>query len=331
MRSAADKTMQADENMIFESPSCGKRSGMEVFMERYDIAVIGTGPAGISAAITAKVRNKNIILLGSRELSSKIEKAHAVNNYPGLPNQGGEELKEAFLKHLDSLDISITEEKVNAVYALGEYFVIQGQNGDYEADSVILATGFSVVKPYPGENENLGRGVSYCATCDAAFYRGKTAAVIAFSQKEESEARFLSEIADKVLYFKMYKDDSEGVESSGGVSIQSMPEENIEIITGVKPLSIKKAENTMELETSGGNYTVDGVFILRDTVAPTQLVPGLKVADNHVETGRDMSTNIKGLFACGDITGAPYQYVKSAGEGNVAALSAVAYLGQRGK
>lgn len=297
-------------------------------MERYDIAIIGTGAAGISAAITAKVRNKNIILLGSRELSGKIEKAHVVNNYPGLPNMSGEQMKQAFLKHLDSLDISITEEKVNAVYALGEYFAIQGQNGDYEADSVILATGFSVVKPYPGENENLGRGVSYCATCDAAFYREKTAAVIAFSEKEEPEAKFLAETADKVLYFKMYSDENTS-NDLGGVVSQESPADNIEIIKGEKPVSIKKTEGAMELETSKGSYAVDGVFILRDTVAPTQLVPGLKTADNHVEVGRDMSTNIRGLFACGDITGAPYQYVKAAGEGNVAALSAVAYLAER--
>ena len=87
-------------------------------MDRYDIAIIGTGPAGISAAITARVRNKNIILIGSRELSTKIEKASFINNYPGIPAVSGEQLKEAFLKHIDSMGIEITEDKINAVYSL---------------------------------------------------------------------------------------------------------------------------------------------------------------------------------------------------------------------
>ena len=122
-------------------------------MDRYDIAIIGTGPAGISAAITARVRNKNIILIGSRELSTKIEKASLINNYPGIPAVSGEQLKEAFLKHIGSMGIEITEDKINAVYSLGNYFVLQGQNGSYEADSVILAAGLSNVNAYPGEEE----------------------------------------------------------------------------------------------------------------------------------------------------------------------------------
>lgn len=289
-------------------------------MGRYDIAIIGTGPAGISAAITARVRNKNIILIGSRELSTKIEKASLINNYPGIPAVSGEQLKEAFLKHIDSMGIEITEDKINAVYSLGNYFALQGQNGSYEADSVILAAGLSNVNAYPGEEEYLGQGVSYCVTCDAAFYRGKSAAVIAFSDKEEAEAKFLAEIAEKVTYIKMYK-DSNGVEGTfAGIK-------NIEVLSDVKPVGIKKNGMKVILETqAGGSYEFDGIFVMREHVAPKTLVPGLKTEENKVLVQRDMSTNIKGLFACGDITGAPYQYVKAAGEGNVAALSAVAYL-----
>ena len=197
---------------------------------------------------------------------------------------------------------------------------LQGQNGSYEADSVILAAGLSNVNAYPGEEEYLGQGVSYCVTCDAAFYRGKSAAVIAFSDKEEAEAKFLAEIAEKVTYIKMYK-DSNGVEGTfAGIK-------NIEVLSAVKPVGIKKNGMKVILETqAGGSYEFDGIFVMREHVAPKTLVPGLKTEENKVLVQRDMSTNIKGLFACGDITGAPYQYVKAAGEGNVAALSAVAYL-----
>lgn len=282
-------------------------------MVRYEIAIIGTGPAGLSAAITATIRNKKILLIGNALLSEKVEKAQTINNYLGLPNVTGKELQEAFLQHLKELDIAITETKVNTIYALGDYFAIDCGDNTYEATCVILATGLSVVKPFKGELENVGKGVSYCATCDAQFYKNKVAAVVGFSQEEESEAAFLSEIADKVLYFPMYKKD---------ISLG----ENIEVIYGEKPQSIEKEEEKICLITQQSKYPVDGIFLLRDSVAVQQLVPGLKLVDNLVEVDRQMQTNLKGLFACGDITGAPYQYIKSAGEGNVAALSAVSYL-----
>ena len=285
-------------------------------MERYDIVIIGTGPAGLSAAITAKIRNKDILLIGNKALSDKIEKAHTIHNYLGLPEQSGGDLAKAFCNHLGAMKVAITEDRVNAVYSMGNYFAIQGHANNYEAYSVILATGVSVTKPYKGEEENLGRGVSYCATCDAPLYRGKRAAVIAFSKEEETEASFLAQIAKKVYYFPMY---------DGEISLS----DNIDVISLEKPERIEKLEEEMCLVTDENRYIVDGIFILRDIVAPKQLVPGLKVVENSVEVNRRMETNLEGLFACGDITGAPYQYIKSAGEGNVAALSAVSFLDRK--
>ena len=139
-------------------------------MERYDIAIIGTGPAGLEAAITAKIRNKNVLLLGSKELSTKVEKAHTIQNYLGLPNVSGEQMQISFQKHLEQMGVRITEDRVNMVYAMGSYFAIQGHGNMYEADSVILACGMSVAKPLSGELENLGKGVSYCATCDGESF-----------------------------------------------------------------------------------------------------------------------------------------------------------------
>ena len=139
-------------------------------MERYDIAIIGTGPAGLEAAVTAKIRNKNILLFGNKSLSNKIEKAHTIKNYLGLPEISGEDLQNSFKKHLEQMEIEITEDKVNAVYSMGNYFAIQGHGGIYEATAVILACGLSTVKEFSGELENLGRGVSYCATCDGMLY-----------------------------------------------------------------------------------------------------------------------------------------------------------------
>ena len=282
-------------------------------MARYDIAIIGTGPGGVSAAITSVIRKKNIILFGSKELSDKVAKAHQIQNYPGLPAVSGANLAAAYRKHLDEMGIEITEDRVTLMYHMGDYFAIQtAKNQMYEADTVILATGVVQGKPYPGEDEFLGRGVSYCATCDAPLYRGKSAIVVGFAPKEETEAELLAEYADKVTYIPMYKEE---------VHIR----EDIEV-KREKPVSIEGDMKASRLVTDQGSYETDGIFLLRESVAPGKLLPGLEISGAHVVVDRSMATNIPGCFACGDITGTPYQYIKAAGEGNVAALSAAAFL-----
>ena len=280
--------------------------------ERYDIAIIGTGPAGLSAAVTAKIRNKTVLLLGSKDLSPKVVKAHAIQNYLGLPNIPGDQLGAAFQASLDSVGVAVTEDKITAAYNMGDYYALQGADAFYEASALILATGMIPGKLLPGEEALLGRGVSYCATCDAALYRGKDVAVIGYSSKEEHEAAFLSEIAASVAYFPMYKE------------IENLPE-SVQIITE-RPKEITEADGKRQVVTADGQYAYDGVFILRDSISPGQLVPGLEIDGNHVKVDRTMATSLPGCFACGDVVGLPYQYIKSAGEGNVAALSAVQYL-----
>ena len=286
-------------------------------MERYDIAIIGTGPAGLSAAITATIRNKKVLLLGSRDLSEKLGKAHEIQNYLGFPVVKGADLAAAFQHHIDQMGIEITEKRVNAVYAMGDFFALQAGEDMLEASSVILATGVVQGKPLPGETELLGRGVSYCATCDAPLYRGRRAAVIGFSPREEAEAAFLSEVCSEVLYFPAYKEETH------------LPEA-VRVIRE-KAAGIEKQAQEMVVKTAENGYTVDGVFVLREAVASAQLVPGLETDGGHVVVNRKMAASIPGVFACGDITGTPYQYIKAAGEGNVAALSAVAYLDQKGR
>ena len=285
---------------------------------RYDIAIIGTGPAGLEAAITAKVRNKNIILFGNKELSQKMQVVeHPIKNYLGLPEVTGKEMAEAFSKQLEVLDIKITEEKVTSVYTMPDYFALQlGNNEMVEADSVILATGVVAGKPYVGEVEYLGRGVSYCATCDAPLYKGKTVMCIGGSKEEETEADFLGEVCEKVYYLPLYKDEP------------SFNSQNIEIISG-KVKEIVGSMKAEKLVTDDNEYEVDCVFILRTAQFPAQLVPGLETEGNAVKCDLQMRTNIEGVFVAGDLAGEPYQYIKSAGQGNVAALSAVKYVDEK--
>lgn len=280
--------------------------------ERYDIAIIGSGPAGLSAALNASIRNKKFIVFGTKEISNKLVKAHKVNNYLGFYGKSGKEIRDEFAKHLEEMNIEITEEKINNIYAMGDYFTLMANDKMYEATTIILATGVNFGKLFKGEEEFLGKGVGYCATCDAPLYRDKVVTIVAYNKHEEAEANFIASIASKVYYVPMYKEEVE-IDSS------------IEIVNDI-PLEIKGETLVSKLVLKNREIETDGIFILRDSISPGQLVPGLELDGSHVEVDRSMKTNIEGCFAAGDIVGAPYQYIKAAGEGNIAALSAVAYL-----
>lgn len=280
---------------------------------RYNIAIIGTGPAGLSAALNAKIRNKSFILFGNSNLSTKISRAHQINNYLGFHNKSGEELKNIFQSHIKDMEIDIANQNVKMIYDMGDYFsILDGNNDICEAQTIIIATGVNFGKPLEGEEEFLGKGVGYCATCDAPLYKNKNVAIIGHSKNDEHEANFVSEIAKKVYYIPMYNQP---------VNVNSA----VEVIKDT-PIKIIGEEVVSMLILKGQELTVDGVFILRENTSPSNLISGLEMDGNHIKVDRLMRTNIDGCFAAGDIVGAPYQYIKSAGEGNIAALSAVAYI-----
>lgn len=283
--------------------------------ERIDIAIVGSGPAGISAALNASIRKKSFKIFGSKEISNKLVKAHKINNYLGFYGKSGVEIRDEFAKHLEFMDIEITEDKINNIYSMGDYFYLMGTSNNYEASTVILATGVNFGKPLKGEEEFLGKGVGYCATCDAPLYKDKVVTIIAYNKHEEAEANFISQVASKVYYVPMYKEEVE-VNSS------------IEIVRDT-PVEILGDKFVEKLVLKDRQIDTDGIFILRDSISPGQLVPGLELDGNHVEVDRKMNTNLKGCFAAGDIVGTPYQYIKAAGEGNVAALSAVSYIDEQ--
>lgn len=280
--------------------------------ERYDLAIIGTGPAGLSAALNAKIRNKKFILFGSRKLSGKLDAAHKIDNYLGFPGMRGDDLKKAFEEHLKSMEIEITEKKVTNIFQMGESYSLLADNEIYEAISIVLATGVQTGKGFLGEDTYLGKGVSYCATCDGTLYRGKTVVVIAYSSEEEEEAEYLAGLAAKVYYIPMYK------------GIKKL-DESIQIIVD-KPVEIKGDQVVTQLVLKETVLDTDGIFILRDTILPTTLVPGIETEENHVKVDRSMKTSLEGCYAAGDIVGKPYQYSKAAGEGNIASLSAIQYV-----
>lgn len=284
-------------------------------MDRVDIAIIGAGPAGISAALNAQIRHKSFLLFGNSELSHKVWVSKELDNYPGIPRISGEQLCERFREHLESMQISVTEERITGVYNMGGYFMILADQKEYEATSVILATGSEMAKPVPGERELLGRGVSYCATCDGNLYKGKNIAVICDNESMEEEVEYLAELAGTVHYFPTFKSSLEGSNIiRHKSSVQEI--EGEDLVSGI-------------VLHDGEKIQLDGVFFIKNAVAADILLRGLDMNEGHINVDRNMATNIKGCYAAGDCTGRPYQIAKAVGEGNVALHSVLSYLASK--
>lgn len=282
----------------------------------YDAAIIGTGPAGVSAALTLKANEKNFIWIGSKAFSDKVGKAERIANYPGLPMVTGAEMNEVFRRQCEERGIAIEDRMVTSIVKFGDHYALTAGSEFYETYTVIFATGVTAVGLLPGEAELVGKGVSYCATCDGFLYKGKTIAVICNAKRFEHEVEFLAQLAEKVYYFPLYKDPGQFP-----ANVELMDERAVKM----NAENGKFASLTLK---NGETIPASGVFCLRDSVSLATLLPGLATEQGHIAVDRQMVTNLPGCFAAGDCTGRPYQYVKAAGEGNVAAHSAIEYLAE---
>lgn len=272
----------------------------------HDLIIIGLGPAGISAALTARKRGLDFLLLGSTGEGSKMSLAPEVDNYPGLPAIAGKDLAKALLSSLDAAGITPLEARVQTVYAFGGTFLLATGNDPLEARKVIIATGAEVKKPLPGEREFLGKGVSYCATCDGMLYKGKTVAVI-MEDPEMEEVAFIASLARETYLSTRLAADALPHVTRTASYVK-------EIIGTDKVTAVRYGDGTEQ--------AVDGVFILKSSVSPELLAPGVKVAGGAIVVNREQETSIPGLYAAGDVTGEPFQYAKAVGEGCVAAYFA---------
>lgn len=279
--------------------------------ESYQIAVIGGGVAGQAAALTAKSLRLSLLWLG--EGYGKADRAEYVRNYPAFSGNGA-----AFTDALDKQRVkeglALTPARADGIFKSSEGFLITAGKQTFQAQTVVLATGVEASGVIAGEREFLGRGVSYCAVCDGALYRGKNIAVVLGDRKFTEEAEYLAGFASNVYCV------CRGFQGR-------FHAKNITVAEST-PLEVLGKERVSGLRLSEGELAVEGVFFLKNSAPPEALVGGLKTEGAHVVTARDGSTNLKGLFAAGDITGTPYQYAKAAGEGVVAVYSARAYLNE---
>jgi len=266
-------------------------------MNTYDVIIIGGSIAGVSAALTCTARGKSTAVVSNNIATSNLYKAERIDNYPGLSAVTGAELGDILQKQLEESSAEFIHGRALSVMPFGGSFGVAVGNDFYQCSALIIAVGITREKLYPGESEFLGRGVSYCATCDGMLYRGKKVAVIAGGEEAADDIQFLRDIGCEVLEF-----DGRG---------------KYEIV------GTERAEAVI---FKGERYDVDAVFIIKDTVSVTKLVPGLEYSAGAIAVDKKMATNIPGVFAAGDCTGKPYQLAKAAGEGNIAALSACDYI-----
>ena len=276
----------------------------------YDVIIIGGSCAGLSAAMTARMRNLDVLVLYAGDGS--MGKIKQMDNYPGLPNVSGENLLKIFREQADSLGAVSKKQLVQKILPMGNKFSVLAENDLYEARSIILAMVISRVSPLVGEEELLGQGVSYCATCDGMFYRGKQMLVVAGGIEAVEEANYLSELG-QVTYVIEKPHDTAGLS------------EGIKVIKE-KPLAVESQGMRMILKTDQNEHEADGIFVLRPAVAMTQLLPEVIAEKGAVLADKNLMTNVPGVFAAGDILGSPWQAPKSVGDGNAAALSVASYL-----
>ena len=262
----------------------------------YDVLVIGGGPAGLSAAVNARARGKQVLVVSNPMEESPLWVSELVDNHLGMPGVTGAEMLTAFRRHAEAAGAEFREGKVlSTVYAGASWYVSIGSDMEH-AKALVLAAGVARGKKFPGEEAFLGRGVSYCATCDGMLYRGKPVAVLGYSPTARREAEFLTEIGCSVTYFDRPRSCA---------------------ITGEDRVS--------SVTCDGETVAAEGVFLLRPAMAPTDLFPGLEMENGYVRVDRKMATNLPGLFAAGDCTGTPLQVSKAVGEGLIAGQSAASY------
>ena len=280
---------------------------------RYDIIVLGSGPAGLSAAVAARGRNKSVLVVGNRWQDSPLARAERVDNYLGLPALTGADLMERFTRHAEESGANLVNGKVISLMAWEGFHLTVGSEL-YEGSALILAPGVVRQAKYPGEMEYLGRGVSYCATCDGMLYRGRPVVVVGRSKDAPREAAYLKDLGCQVVYVSPQRPERLD---------PSIP------FVQASRLEVAGEQTVTGLRADGALLPCSGVFILREAVAPADLLPGLETENGAVKVDRKLATNLPGVFAAGDCTGEPLQISKAVGEGLVAALSAAEYLDQR--
>ena len=292
-----------------------------------NIVIIGAGPAGISAALYAARGNMNPLVINNG--IGALEKAEKIENYYGLEQPlSGKELYERGISQAEALGVRILDAEVLGISGF-DTFTVKTTAGDFDTVSVILATGGKRSAPkIPGLKEFEGRGVSYCAVCDAFFYRGKEVAVVGNGEFALHEAEELRNVTQDVTIYTDGKEPEFSREHP--IAVNTMKIQAIEGDDKVSGLLMQSDTAAQDAEAPENSfYPADGVFVALGTAGSTEIARqmGAEITDKgNIKTDEEMATTIPGLFAAGDCTGGLLQVSKAVYEGSMAAISAGKYV-----
>ncbi len=279
----------------------------------YDLAIIGRGPAGWSCAITARMRDMQAVVIAPQTDTGFLYRTERIENYPGLPGVSGRALLNGFEQQALQLGAEHRVGLARQIMPSDGAFMLLVENDVLEARSVVLAMGAARPVLLEGEQELVGQGVSYCATCDGMLYRGKRVAALSTGAQGVRETEFLSTLAGSVDYFPLKKHELSALPAS----VQLVEE---------TPRRLVRDGRLITVQTDSQRRSYDGVFVFRAAMPLDMLLPGLTTEGAFIAVDRLMRTSVPGVFAAGDCTGQPLQVAKAVGEGNIAAISAAEYI-----
>ena len=290
----------------------------------YDIVIIGGGPAGITASLYGIRANKKVLVLEANKVGGNILKAHMVDNYPGTPHITGEELGKLFLQQALDLGVEIKYEKAMNIMDMNGKKVVQTLDNMYETKTVIIATGNDKRElGLPNEKELLGKGISYCATCDGNFFKNKDVAIVGGGEESVDDALYLANICNKVYFIYNRKMD-----------LSKLSNDNIEILDNSKVIEIKGANKleSIVIDKDNREIEVSALFIAIANVPETSyLINGLKTNNSgNVVVGENLVTDKEGIFVAGDIREKTLRQVATAtADGAIAATEAIKYINSK--
>lgn len=304
----------------------------------YDLIIIGSGPAGLSAAVYGKRAGLNLLVIEKNPMSGgQVLTTYEVDNYLGLPGINGFDMGVKFREHAEKSGAEFLEAEVNGIEDKGEVKLVHTDRGTYEAKTLILATGAHHAHlGVEGEEELSGMGVSYCATCDGAFFRNKTVAVVGGGDVAVEDAIFLARACAKVYVIHRRKE----LRAAKILQNSLLSQPNVEMIWNhvVKKIQGNDMVEGLVIENTESKETrelpVDGVFVAVGILPDTEIFKGVVKCNpaGYIIAGEDGKTSVPGMFVAGDARQKPIrQIITAVADGANAAISAVNYVSVKGK
>ena len=299
----------------------------------YDCIIIGCGPSGMSCAIYLKRAGKSVLVLEKGMIGGQIALTKNIENYPGFKSIDGVSLAMQMYDHVTSIGVDIKYEEVVSCNLQGQQKVVKTHKNEYTAKTVFICTGASTKQlNVEGEKKLIGKGVSYCATCDGTLYKGKDVAVVGAGNTALEDCVYLSNIANKV-YLIHRRDEFRGDNHNTQKVYEQVKNGKIELVLSSEVTQILgedkidsidvKNKKTDELNT----INVQGLFIAIGRTPDTQIFEGIELENGYILTNEKMETNIPGVYAGGDVRKTPLrQIVTACSDGAVAAISINEYV-----